>query len=150
MKRSSQIESLRAVWLFERCSHKELTLLASNTTQVRVPAGKTLTREGERGHEFFVIISGKAEATSRGVSVATLGTGDFFGEMALLESQPRIATVTTTEPTEVLVLNRQEFTGVIDAMPSVDRKMLTVLAARLRDIELRYLPADERLLTKIT
>ena len=70
--------------------------------------------------------------------------------MALLESQPRIATVTTTEPTEVLVLNRQEFTGVIDAMPSVDRKMLTVLAARLRDIELRYLPADERLLTKIT
>jgi CRP-like cAMP-binding protein len=142
VKKNARIELLRGVWLFERCSRAELTNLASATTAISVPAGKVLAREGDVGREFFVIVSGTATATRNRVTIGTLGPGDFFGEMALLDRQPRAATVTTREPTELLVLTTQAFTGMTDTMPSVDRKMLAVLARRLRDMEDRYLPAE--------
>lgn len=146
MKQHARIEVLRKVWLFERCSRKELSLLASNATPLHLPAGKVLAREGDVGREFFIITAGKAEATRNGALVATLTAGSFFGEMALLESAPRVATVTALEPLDVLVLAVQAFNGVVSTMPSVDRKMLTVLATRIRDLETRFLPMDERLL----
>ncbi|HET9730012.1 MAG TPA: cyclic nucleotide-binding domain-containing protein [Acidimicrobiia bacterium] len=146
MSKKAHIEALRSVWLFERCGGKELSTLASNVTTVSVPAGKVLAREGDLGREFFVLVSGKVEASRGGVSVRTLGPGSFFGEMALLDRQPRTATVTATEPCELMVLTTQAFVGVIDTMPSVDRKMLTVLAERLREVESRCLPVDERTL----
>jgi CRP-like cAMP-binding protein len=142
VKKNARIELLRGVWLFERCSRAELTNLASAATAVNVPGGKVLAREGDVGREFFVIVSGTATATRNRVTIGTLGPGDFFGEMALLDRQPRAATVTTCEPTELLVLTTQAFTGMTDTMPSVDRKMLAVLARRLRDMEDRYLPAE--------
>ncbi len=148
MRKDDRIELLRQVWLFERCSQKELGLLASNATPLVVKPGAVLAREGDVGREFFVIISGKAVVSRKGVEVGVLGAGGFFGEMALLDREPRSATVTATEPTEVLVLTIQAFTHVVDTMPSVDRKMLTVLATRLRDVETRYLPVDERLLAR--
>ena len=148
MKQNDRIRLLQHVWLFERCSGKELASLASHATPVRVQAGTELTHEGDIGREFFVMVSGKASVARHGVEVGTLGPGSFFGEMALLDRLPRSATVTTTELTDLLVLPTQAFTGVIETMPSVDRKMLTVLASRLRDVEARYLPDDQRLLTR--
>jgi len=148
MKRDGRIELLRKVWLFERCSRKELALLASNTTLLQLRPGTVLAREGDIGREFFVIVSGKAEVSRNAVEIGVLGPGSFAGEMALLEREPRSATVTASEQTEVLVLTSQAFATVVDAMPSVDRKMLTVLAGRLRDLESRFLPADERLLAR--
>ena len=146
MRQDARIKLLGDVWLFERCSRKELALIASQATPVQFPAGKVLAREGELGREFFVVIAGKVEAVRNGVSIGVLGPGSFFGEMALLERQPRVATVHAVEPTELLVLTTQGFGTVVDQMPSVDRKMLTVLATRLRDLEDRFLPASERLL----
>ena len=142
MNKSVQIETLRGVWLFERCSRSELAVVASVATPVDVPAGKVLAREGEIGREFYVIVAGEAEATRNGVRVAMLHSGSFFGEMALLDRQPRSATVTTCEACELLVLTHQAFTGIVETMPSVDRKMLGVLAGRLRDLADRYLPAE--------
>jgi CRP-like cAMP-binding protein len=146
MKQDARIKLLGDVWLFERCSRKELALIAAQATPMQIPAGKVLAREGEVGREFFVVTAGKAEATRNGVSIGVLGPGSFFGEMALLERQPRVATVIAVEPTEVLVLTAQGFAAVVDQMPAVDRKMLTVLAARLRELEDRFVPAGERLL----
>jgi len=146
MKKNARIELLRNVWLFERCSKKELEALAVLATPVDLRAGKILATQGERGHEFFVIVSGKAEATREGVTIGTLGPGSFFGEMSLLERLPRVATVTTTEPTTVLVLTAKAFDKLVESMPSVDRNMLIVLANRLREIESRYVPADARLI----
>jgi CRP-like cAMP-binding protein len=135
---------LGKVWLFERCSNRELDLLQEAATEMEFPAGKALTTQGETGRHFMVIVEGEAEVSRDGTQIAVLGPGSFFGEMSLLDGQPRTATVTTREPTRVLMITTAAFNGALATMPSVDRKMLTVLAARLRDIEARYVPANER------
>ena len=147
MKKDARIELLRNVWLFERCKKKELEALAKVATPVDLPAGRVLATQGEQGDEFFVIVSGKADATKDDVTIGTLAPGSFFGEMSLLERLPRVATVTTTEPTTVLVMTARAFDKLVASMPSVDRKMLIVLANRLRDIESRYVPADVRVIS---
>jgi CRP-like cAMP-binding protein len=81
--------------------------------------------------------------TRDGTHIAVLGPGSFFGEMSLLDGQPRTATATTLEPTQVLMLTTAAFSEVLTTMPSVDRKLLSVLAKRLRDIETRYVPASD-------
>ena len=139
---SAQVELLRGVWLFERCSRRELAMIASAATTLDVSEGRVLAREGDVGREFFVLVAGRCKVTRNGVNVGILEAGSFFGEMALLDRQPRAATVTACEPSQVLVLTTQAFTGVVDSVPSVDRKMIAVLAARLRDLEDRFLPAE--------
>jgi CRP/FNR family transcriptional regulator, cyclic AMP receptor protein len=139
-----RLELRGAVWLFEQCSQRELDLLQRAVTLLDVPAGRALAEQGALGREFVVIVDGTAAVTRDGTQLAVLGPGSFFGEMSLLDGQPRAATVTTLEPTTVLVLGGAEFGAVVKTMPSVDRKMLSVLAARLRDIEAKYVPAGER------
>jgi CRP-like cAMP-binding protein len=139
-----QLELLGDVWLFEQCSKKELGLLLSEATDVACPTGRCLAKQGEIGREFVVIAEGKAAVTRDNTEIAVLGPGSFFGEMSLLEGKPRAATVTTLEPTRVFVLTAAAFASVVATMPSVDRKMLAVLAARLRDIETKYVPANDR------
>jgi CRP/FNR family cyclic AMP-dependent transcriptional regulator len=148
MKKNRSIEVFSSVWLFSRCTKKELAALVSLATQIDVPAGKVLATQGQTGSEFFVIVTGKAEATRNDVPIGMLGPGTFFGEMSLLQHKPRVATVTTTEPTTVLVLTAKEFDKLVASMPSVDRKMLTMMADRLRDLEERYVPADDRVISK--
>jgi CRP/FNR family transcriptional regulator, cyclic AMP receptor protein len=144
LRKQDGIELLKSVWLFERCTKNELKAIQGIATPLSVLAGTVLTRQGERGREFFVIVAGKAEATRGGVSIGMLGPGSFFGEMALLDRKPRTATVTAIEATTVLVVTEQSFSALVETVPSVDRKMLAVLAERLRDIESRYVPINER------
>jgi len=146
VRKDARIEFLRNVWLFERCTRKELAAIATLATPLDLPAGKVLASQGEQGKEFFVIVSGRAEASREGFTIGGMGPGSFFGEMSLLERLPRVATVTTTEPTTVLVLTAKAFDQLVADMPSVDRKMLIVLANRLREIEGRYVPADARVI----
>jgi len=136
--REQQIERLRGVWLFSQCSKRELDTLARITTPVGVPAGHVLAREGETGGEFAVIVDGCATVTLAGKVIGRLAPGTFFGEMALLDGGARIATVTADEPMTLLVIGRRDFDAVIGgAMPSVARKMLTVLGQRLREADVR-------------
>ncbi len=150
MARNDAMAALRNVWLFEHCTRKELSLLVAHSTAVDAPAGKVLAREGAPGEEFFVLTAGKAEATRNGVTLGVFGPGSFFGEMSLLDRKPRTASIATVEPSTVLVLTKQAFTSVVSQMPSVDHKMLAVLAARLRDVEERFLPANERIVTHMS
>jgi CRP/FNR family transcriptional regulator, cyclic AMP receptor protein len=147
MRNDARIDTIRNVWLFERCTKKELEAIAKLATPLDLPAGKVLTTQGEQGREFFAIVSGKVEATRDGITIGTLGAGNFFGEMSLLELLPRVATIRTIEPTSVLVLTAQAFNTLVASMPSVDRNMMIVLAHRLRDIEDAYVPADARLVS---
>ena len=120
-----------------RCSRKDLQLVSKRAEEVRVPAGKALVTEGETGHEFFAILSGTARVSRHGRKIATLGPGDAFGELALLEKAPRNATVVAETDMELVVLGQREFAGIVDEVPGFARKMLAGMAKRLREADAR-------------
>jgi CRP-like cAMP-binding protein len=146
VKDNDRIALLQGVWLFERCTKSQLTEIARICTPLSVDAGRVLAREDEIGNDFVVVAEGEAEASIRGAVVSKIGPGSFFGEMALLDGGPRTATVTSQTPMLLLVLDRREFDTLLDtAIPSVGRRMLTVLAERLRLADARTVNALERL-----
>ena len=131
-RRDQFIDHLSQVPLFSALSGKDLTLVARRAEDVVVPAGKVLVSEGETGQQFFVIMSGTAKLSRRGRKIATLGPGDSFGELALLDKHPRNATAVAETPMELVVLGQREFAGLIDDVPGFARKLLAAMAARLR------------------
>ena len=126
------IEHLAQVPMFSALSRKELAMVAKRAEDVSVAPGKVLVSEGETGQQFFVIMSGTARLTRRGRKIATLGPGDYFGELSLLDKHPRNATAIAETPMELVVLGQREFAGLIDDVPGFARKLLTAMAARLR------------------
>jgi cAMP-dependent protein kinase regulator len=133
LRRDAKIELLRGVPLFSQCSKKELAQLCLVADELDVPAGRVLTREGEPGREFFVLVEGVAEVRRKGRRINTMSAGDFFGEIALLSKRPRTATVTTTEPGHLLVVTSRAFSELVRKMPSIQLKVLKTLVDRLPD-----------------
>lgn len=132
MSHDAKIERLAGIPLFAGLHARQLEQVARYCTEVRVPAGRVLCREGETGHEFFVLESGTVAVSVGGAQVTTLGAGDFFGELALLDAGPRNASVTAESDVDVLVLTRQEFLTVLEEEPVVAVRMLPAIGARLR------------------
>lgn len=130
----TKVQALKRAPLFEGLSRKELVLLAQVTEDLEVPAGKVLCSEGETGQEFFVIVEGKTDVTSKGKRVATRGDGDFVGEIALLEDTKRTATVTAKTPLRLFVLTRQDFRRLVNENRSVERKVMQALARRVVEL----------------
>ena len=126
------IEMLHAVPLLSACNKKELREVAKLGVPLPVADGAVLTEQGEPGREFFLVLDGKSRCEVDGSVVAEFGPGDFFGEMALLDHGPRHATVVAEGPGEVLVLDGREFNTLLDASPTIARKLLTALAQRER------------------
>jgi len=134
-KHDDKVDRLAAVELFRGCTPEELRSLARITTAIRVPAGSVLCKQGERGHEFFIVGNGEATVSIDGEDVATVGPGGFFGEMALLDAGDRLATVTSNTAMELYVLANGEFYALLDDVPTVLRRMLEALGARLREAD---------------
>ena len=134
-RKDNKLDHLGQVRLFRACSKKELQTIGRASDEVRVSAGKTLVEEGRSGHEFFLILDGKATISRNGRKVATVGPGDYFGELALLDRGPRNATVTADTDMDVLVLGQREFSGVLDEVPTIAHKLLSSMAARLREAD---------------
>ena len=130
-----QIEMLGRVPLFSACSEKELRQVARLGTPIDVKAGRELTKEDQRGAEFFLVLDGSATCRIGGKKMATYEPGDFFGEMALLDQGPRSATVTADTPMRLLVVSAPEFGGLLAEAPSIARKMLVTMAGRVRALE---------------
>jgi CRP-like cAMP-binding protein len=123
---------LRSVALFQSCSLTELGRICSLTKERWARAGEVLTRQGAPGLEAFVIVEGKATATRHGREIAALGPGSLFGELALLDGNPRTATVTADTSMVLLVLSRSEFSSLLVQVPTVSRKIISELGMRLR------------------
>jgi CRP/FNR family transcriptional regulator, cyclic AMP receptor protein len=140
-KHDARIERLGAISLFRACSHSELRELARITTELEVPDGAVLCREGATGSDCFVIVEGEVTVTIGGDEICMLGPGGFFGEMALLDGGPRVATVTAASDLRLLVLSRQEFSTLLTTVPSVARRMLAAVGARLRLADAQLHPA---------
>jgi CRP/FNR family transcriptional regulator, cyclic AMP receptor protein len=131
LQRNVKIELLRRVPLFSRCSKRELESVAAAADEIDLPEGKELTREGDRGREFFVLVEGTAEVRRNGRKVNTMRDGDFFGEIALIAETPRTATVTATTPVRMLVLTDRDFRSLLRRTPTMQMKVLEALAERL-------------------
>jgi CRP/FNR family transcriptional regulator, cyclic AMP receptor protein len=130
----TKVQALKRAPLFDGLSRKELTQLARVSEDLEVEPGTMLCKEGETGHEFFVIVDGKVKITRKGRTIATRGGGDFVGEIALLEEMPRTATVRAETPVRLFVLTRRDFRHLLDENPNVERKVLRTLARRLADL----------------
>lgn len=133
--RNDYLDHLAQVPMFSACSKKDLQMIARASDEVQVASGKTLVEEGQPGHEFFLIVGGTATVLRNGRKIATLGPGQYFGEMALLDRGPRSATVRADSDMTVLVLGQREFSGVVDEVPGLARKLLQYMATRLRDAD---------------
>jgi CRP/FNR family cyclic AMP-dependent transcriptional regulator len=134
--KDAKVELLGGVPLFSACSKRELSRIASLADEVDVPEGKVLTREGDQGREFFVVVEGQARVMvgDRG-RVSALGPGASFGEMSLLDQGPRSATVEAETDMQLLVLDARSFSSLLNEVPSVARKVLAAMAGRLRAAE---------------
>lgn len=131
MRKDAKVELIRSVPVFSHCTKRELAALASEADEVAVREGKTLTRQGEVGREFLVIVDGAADVHKHGRRINRLGAGDFLGEIALISGAPRTATVTTTADSRLLVLTDRSFRRVIEKMPSVQGSIMKALSERL-------------------
>jgi len=120
---------------FAGLSRGGLEELAKRTEDLEVEAGKALAREGETGSEFFVIVEGEVSVTKDGQEIRTLGPGDFFGEIALIEDRPRTATVTAKTPLRFFVLTRQNFRSLLQQQPELEEKVMRALEERVRATE---------------
>ena len=131
--KNKKVELIRNVPLFARCSRKELSEIAAMADEIDLPEGREIIREGERGREFFVLLNGEAVVRRKGRKLATLSSGDFVGEIALVSRVPRTATVKTTTPVRALVVTDQAFRSVLHRSPQIQEKVLEALAARVAE-----------------
>ncbi|MEX2276162.1 MAG: cyclic nucleotide-binding domain-containing protein [Actinomycetota bacterium] len=129
------VQKLEKVPLFAGCTKRELAAVA-NAAKPRVfKAATVIAREGDPGVGLFVILEGMAEVTIGGKKRGTLGPGDFFGEIALIDRGPRSATVTATTEVRAAALTEWTFRGLLQQHPSIAIKTLEVMAGRIRKAE---------------
>jgi CRP/FNR family transcriptional regulator, cyclic AMP receptor protein len=133
-RHASIAEHVAQVPMFAACTKRELQTISKLSTQRDVPAGKTLTRQGQPGQEFVIILEGTASATRNGRRVATLGPGDYFGEIALLDPGERTATVVAETPMLIAVVTPNEFGQMIDEVPPLAHKIMRGLARQIREL----------------
>jgi CRP-like cAMP-binding protein len=131
LHKDQKVDAIKHVPLFAKLSKKALQEVASVADELDFDSGKTLTREGERGREFFVLLDGAAEVRRKNKRIATLGKGDFLGEIALVTKLPRTATVTTTSPVRALVITDRDFSSLLRRSPVVGQGVLEALGERL-------------------
>lgn len=128
---------LRRVPLFSEFNNTDLQALADVVLMRQVPQDAVILHADEEGDALFIILKGRVTVTmnsedGKSVILAILKDGDFFGEMSLLDGKSRSATVTATEPTELILLRRPDFLACLETHPEITEKLLVTLAIRLR------------------
>ena len=130
------VTALQSIPLLAILPHGEIRRLATRAKREQHAVGATLIQEGTSGSSAYFIIEGRCEVRRRrgGANrrVATLGPGDFFGELSIIDPAPRTASVTVTEPVTVYVLSGYEFSSALKANKAMALHLVKVLAARLR------------------
>ena len=127
-----KIRMLANVPLFMNCTEKELEFIASRADEVTVPAGRTLIKQGEPSDAFYILYEGEAEVDINGQKRRTLGAGDFFGEIGMLDRGLGTATVLTRTPARLMVMSHAQFRDAIKSDDAILVKVLSVMGERLR------------------
>jgi len=133
MARRPSVEHVRNVPLFRGCSQKDLEKVVRAGDEISRPAGTTLVREGEPGHDAFIVLDGSVSVHRAGAKVTTLGPGSIVGELSMLDRGPRTATVVCETDCDLFVLGVRQFSGVLEEVPSIAHSLLASLATRIRE-----------------
>lgn len=126
------VEQLRAVALFRDFSDEELGHVAEVAKRVEFPQGRTVANQGETGVGFHLIVEGSADVIQDGTTIGHLGSGDYFGEISLIDGGTRSASVTTTAPTSTLSVAAWDFSRLIEQNNGMMKKLLIGLCHMLR------------------
>ena len=132
---SAPTELVQGIPLFADLDKKELQGVASSMKERTFNAGQTIASEGQTGIGFFVIADGTAKVTQGDQERATLGPGDYFGEIALIDDGMRTASVTAESDLKVYGLTSWEFRPIVESNASIAWKLLKTMASRLREAE---------------
>ncbi len=157
---SFAVEALRRCALFARVDDESLAMCAASLKVRRFRRNETIFHQGDPGDSLFIVESGSVKIVlpspegEDGAIIATLGHGDFFGELALLDGAPHSATAVAVEPAETLVLRRETFEELIDTAPGLRKALFAGLAAELRRLtghveELHFLDLPGRLASRV-
>jgi CRP-like cAMP-binding protein len=130
--KSASVEALDSVPLFRGLDKADLIMIANSSKEMSFRPGDTIVKEGGAGLGFYLLIDGEASVRRKGKTVARLRKGSFFGEMALLDNQPRSADVIAEAPTRCLVILRWNFWSLITKNKRMVRGLLEEMARRLR------------------
>ena len=133
--RTDYTTHLASVPLFSQCTKAELKNLARRTADINAEPGQILIQEGHGAYDFFVIVAGEAEVSRANEVVAKLGSGDYFGELGLLDPALRDATVTACSEMELIVLAQWDFEQALEEAPGMTRRLLAGMAQRLRSLD---------------
>lgn len=125
------VELLKRVTVFSVLNDEERERFATAATRTEHTPGEAITEQGVMGHRFHLIVEGGAEVVRDGTQVATLGPGEFVGELGLLGGGASTATVRCTEPTLCLTIQREEFWAVLEEEPAIALRILEVVCRRL-------------------
>lgn len=124
-------ERIKKIPLFARLSKKALSKMGRLADEVDVPAGQRLADQGKFAYEFFVIEDGTARVMRGDEKLAELGSGDFFGEIGLVETDRRTATVVADTPMKLVVMGRREFRTMMEDMPDIRRHIEDAIKQRM-------------------
>jgi CRP/FNR family cyclic AMP-dependent transcriptional regulator len=130
---SEPVEALKQVPLFSQLGPRELELLARQLHERRFTEGSAVTTEGDTGAGFFVIVEGNASVTVSGEDKGTLGPGDYFGEIALIDDGVRSASITAATDLLCYGMTPWEFRPFVEEHPQVAWALLQTIARRLRE-----------------
>ncbi|MBI1744579.1 cyclic nucleotide-binding domain-containing protein [Candidatus Acetothermia bacterium] len=136
-RHSDKADALKAVPLFNDLNQKQMNQLARHATEVTIEAGTILAKQGSYGLEFMYIVDGQARVEKNGKTINHLSKGDFFGEISLIDGGLRTATVIAETKITLLVVHKQSFDHMLDAMEGLERKILLALCKYLRSTEER-------------
>lgn len=129
---------LEGVGLFSATGARGRSAIAKRAVEVDFPQGRRIARQGEVETGFFLIVTGSVSVVRDGAVIATLGPGQFFGELSLLDRRPRIATVVADEPTTCLALPSWEFQQLLETEPRIAAAVLKEVAGRLRALSVDH------------
>lgn len=131
----ARIRHLQRVPLFSGFDEDELRRVAALSRIVEAPVGTVVTQIGEPGDSFFIIIDGAMAVRTPVGAGSQLQPGDFFGEMSLLDGEPRSATIVATTDVRLLIVDRSHFWRLLNETPDLVSRMLTILSRRVRRLE---------------
>ena len=131
----AQLRHLQRVPLFSGFNEHELSRVSEHSRIVDAPAGAVITQIGDAGDSFFIIIDGTAAVRTPVGAGSQLQPGDCFGEMSLVDGEPRSATIVAATDLRLLVVDRSHFWRLLDETPELMRRILTILSRRVRRLE---------------